>query len=291
NFLWQMNLPVLNRIMFPWRINSTLLTLQLLGIALFFRNLSLLRPYIRKHIQSQWLIRLSWVTLYAALLSLCMFNVSLYPFKIQHKRQHMVRSLQYDTFVTTVEKGSRPFTTAILNEIAPITAKHYSLPNRLVTKSPIAETKQGTIIFAPDHTHHRIHFTVTFAKNAEKPSVTLNQMMLPGWKVFVNGQPAYMCTPSCRSTYFGKPHMILDDHGRIQIDFRWPGAYDVIAYYEGPPGWQKRNWAIAILTTLFLGLIATIRHHRKHPHYFAPLFIKLKLFFNWFKKNILRRHA
>jgi hypothetical protein len=49
-----------------------------------------------------------------------------------------------------------------------------------------------------------------------------------------------------------QPAWRLDEKGRMLVDFPRAGEYDVVASYDGPPGWQIRNLLMVLLVLALL---------------------------------------
>ncbi len=67
-------------------------------------------------------------------------------------------------------------------------------------------------------------------------NVTINQIYLPGWMVTLNGLPLSRSELERRLLPDGRMRLVLP-----------PGTWQLQAWYDGPPGWQSRNWLIVIL--------------------------------------------
>lgn len=151
--------------------------------------------------------------------------------------------------------------------------------------------KKGELHFDPESTLHRIRLT---ARPNQEMTLIINQFYFPGWKVQINGVdmkwnkrlrgPAYIDPQTGRkredlgaesesqeaaveqaerqTRERGRkekdptaPVARIGANGRIAIDFLKPGEYNVVAYYDGPPGWLVRNLVMLALLVPLMGII------------------------------------
>jgi hypothetical protein len=120
-------------------------------------------------------------------------------------------------------------------EFLPVTAAGYkSLVPR--GKTPLVEVAGGDAEPLPDSSDYRIRMKV---KNPSGSPVTINQFYFPGWFVAVDG---------VRVSRSELEANVLAD-GRMSVPVP-TGDHALEAYYEGPLGWELRNWLSAVAIAL-----------------------------------------
>jgi len=101
-----------------------------------------------------------------------------------------------------------------------------------------ADNREWIVRRNEGHSAFRLDYQLGGASPAR---ITINQLYLPGWKIMVNGT----ALPSSEI----EENRLAD--GRMQVPLP-PGTWRVQALYEGPPGWQMRNWLMTALCGLAL---------------------------------------
>jgi len=96
-----------------------------------------------------------------------------------------------------------------------------------------AQQKSWTAHKNPAHTDFRLDYQLS---GSVPTLLTINQLYLPGWKIMSNAQVL--------SRQEIERNLLPD--GRMQLRLP-PGTWHIQAWYDGPPGWQLRNWLIAAL--------------------------------------------
>ena len=86
------------------------------------------------------------------------------------------------------------------------------------------------------------HLRVRRDEASQAIDATINQIYLPGWRVLVDG----------RSLSRDVLESTLTDEGLMTVRLP-PGARDLEAYYDGPPGWRQRAVLCACGLAAFLG--------------------------------------
>lgn len=224
--IWYLDTP-LRYSQFPWRVNSVLAVLQLLGIIQ-------LAAWLSARIKNTAV----WIALPACVLFLTLFSVD--NTGVRYNEQHRIWGpLDYAAHKAEWERKEFIYA-GVYREFFPATARYDGLPNRLHTHGPMAQplhSDTDRLIMAPDSSDYLIHFTVT---TASPSGVLINQMAFPGWEITINGSRAPFDTEA--------------EHGRIAIPLATPGSYEIKAWYDGPPGWQQRDvmMALAILCLAIL---------------------------------------
>ena len=138
---------------------------------------------------------------------------------------------------------------AALNEFLPATVKNYkSLPPR--GDRPI-------IVFSQNVRYERLGppsaHRIQFRAYAQRPArAVIRQFYFPGWQVEVNGR------------LIPESELVrnLGPAGLIDITLQ-PGESIIKAWYDGPPGWQVRNYIIVIILLAAAAAFFVVEKYRK----------------------------
>lgn len=282
--IWQLDTP-LRLTQFAWRLNSVHALVQFIGIAsaLHWLDVATRHKTLRKDIICFTLVLTALATAYTVYRpKVLLGDADLRNESARRVEYRPYSVLSYRKTLDDVRINKWENVTAT-NEFRPKHVRVKKIPHRNRYNLPIAEVfpnRPGKIEYLPDNNPNRIHFTFTFKEDGrvrkvkltsklpvkgkwveedepqEHSSILLNQFFLPGWKVIINGEPAiqtYTVRKKQHVNSFGPGH-----GGRIRINFAEPGKHDVVAYYDGPPGWQQRNAFSLITLALCLYLIVRI---------------------------------
>jgi len=132
---------------------------------------------------------------------------------------------------------------AMRNSYHPLCSNNEMLPKTVTQKPPPPRTSDWDMVEVPDsvqiqknsNSEYIIECSLFSEQNAD---IIINQVYLPGWKIFING------TELENSEVAGN----LEKDGRMKFMIT-NGECRLLAYYDGPPGFAIRT----ILIALFLG--------------------------------------
>ncbi len=238
--IWHLETP-LKYSQFPWRINSVLAVVQLLGMIQFMR-FACARMDIHIHNASRRLVLLAVAPSLVVFFTL--YSVDIKHMLVERKEPYQIwGTMDYPKHKDEWEHHEFIYA-GVYKEFFPLTANYEGLPNRLLAPVPMVQdaSQAGILVMNGDSTNHRIHFTANVPAGPHMPSVVINQMDFPGWKVTVNARTALYTADA--NFHLDQPSWYHDEHGRITVTFPEPGIYEVNAWYDGPPKWQWRNIAM-----------------------------------------------
>jgi len=246
DFIWHLDTP-LKYSQFPWRINSVVAVVQLLGIIQLVKWCSLHMQRLRYRSMQTGILVISAMSI----VYIYMFQITFGPpamLQISLKEPYRIWGpVNYEQHKKELEQKEFIYA-GVYREFFPLTADYDNLPNRIATVVPMVQSISGTntISMAEDASSYQIHFT---ANTLTKSSLLINQMFFPGWEVRINNHAALNADKANVSN--NKTSWGIGDHGRIRVDLPDDaGSYDVQAWYDGPPDWEARNIVMILLASI-----------------------------------------
>jgi hypothetical protein len=233
---------MIESVQFPWRLLAVTAVLQVLclsGIVPLFLRL-----------RNEWMF---------PTFILVTFLASMLYYKEQFAFEPMMNRKASDIVEWyRADKLNQYAVFAATNEFLPIycTALPAGKPRGT---SPIIEANPSHVnVFQyPDSTSFKLHL---LAVASQPVWLTVNQLFLSGWKILVNGRSVE-----------GKT--LIEDlpaDGRIRL-YLPEGKHEIVAWYEGPPGWRSRNIAIAVFSILFVFYLCYDTRIDEFTVYIAPV--------------------
>ncbi len=216
--------PFLNYIQFPWRILSVLATVQVICAMGISR--------IRLRVSAPLLLRAAAFAIILAVL--CGW----------YRRQFLFETTEGVDISRLVEEHRilrlhKVAVYASTNEFLPRTV-HREMKRGRGDRGFIEVSHADCRIFEfPDHGKFRIHYSID---NSREQIIQINQLYFPGWKVWLNG----------RLIDDAELYGNLDPGGRMQIRLPAGSGQELLAYYEGTPGWKIRNILVGATIILFI---------------------------------------
>ncbi len=120
-------------------------------------------------------------------------------------------------------------------------SRHHAL--RKPNEPMMVATPTARLAVLPTSTKWRPYYQVT----ASGPvSITIRQFYLPGWRVEIDGTPVADAVLR---------RLVNPADGTMRVTVP-PGAHRIMAWYEGPPGWWRRNLAMLLITLVCMLLLA-----------------------------------
>ena len=233
-------------VQFPWRVQSILVTLQIILICGIWRKFPSGSQWLTPAMAGALLISFIW---YGGSFQWPDRPIPFYPQKRLNAKMNEIYALddlRFNTFSNVVE-------------YAPLYALNqadYKYP--LVSPTPrppsLAQTDLGACEVHESPSSGKFHIRLSVS-GQESCRVRINQIYFPGWMLLVDGSRVDGDTLLRDAT--------PDGAIRIQIP---PGAHHVEAWYEGPPHWRERNAAIAAaLAVYLLGMVLVCRRRVLGP--------------------------
>jgi hypothetical protein len=220
--LWALPIESLRQIQFPWRLLAVTASLQAVCAAGWGRTKVLRSILPILVIASGW----SW------------YRPMFYPrVGSSSLAEEVQRQRALD--LTTAQRY------AAVGEFRPLTA---TPDPRERGAEPLIASAGVPLLPLPQNTPS--HMRYRRADTSQTTDATIHQLYLPGWRVVVDGQSV--------------PREVLESglttEGDMTVRLQ-PGARDLEAYYDGPPGWKLRGTLCAIGLAAFLALC--VREQRR----------------------------
>ena len=220
--LWALPVESLRQIQFPWRLLAITASLQAACAAGWSRSK-----------------RLRWSLPILVLAAAWLWNRPMFfprdGSSSLAEELHRQRALD----LTTAQRY------AAVGEFRPLTATPDPRERRA---EPLVAWSGAPLVPLPQDTPS--HMRYRRADTSETTDATIHQLYLPGWRVAIDGRPI--------------PREVLEStltaDGDMTVRMR-PGARDLEAYYDGPPGWRLRAVLCALGLAAFLTLC--IREQRR----------------------------
>jgi hypothetical protein len=216
---------------FPWRLLAVTATLQVTAA------MGLCDP-VARHLSR----RAQWSTIAALLFVSYLWHADQFQISAPMMDPEEVRNVYHRELKTTGFHhfaNADEFTPRTVVE-APAAPRDFSRPRILLERDARARRAEG-------HGDHHLRFEVA----ARAPTaVVIQQLYLPGWRIWLNGEPLARGTIEAG----------LTAAGLMRVELPQPGRYRLEARYEGPPGWRLRNAGIAIV---ILVVLPTLRRPRQ----------------------------
>jgi hypothetical protein len=227
----QASLPIWNHVpglryaQFPWRILSVVAVVQCLCASGIGTWTGTLRPS----------------RLAAALSAILLLSILWHRHQFQAMPHADAANLRPLIAGFDEARKNTVFTYANVNEFLPVTVRLAMAQARGNAPLISVDHLDCLIEEMPDSDAYRIHFRIAPARPLR---LIVNQLYFPGWCVLLDGQRI----PDAEL----RRHVLSD--GRMLIPIA-PGDHELIAWYDGPPGWGWRNAVIALALLAYLGLV------------------------------------
>ena len=239
---WWSYFNLVKYVQFPWRVQSILVTLQIICIAGIWKKFPAGPGRLTPAMAAAVFFVLFWHR------GSFQWPDRPIPFYPQSRLESRMRSvfaindLRFNTFSNTVEYAP----------LYALNPNDYKYPRVTPIPRPaeLAQAAAGACRVAetPASGKYRIQFT---AAGQEPCRVRINQIYFPGWIVSVDGKPLDG----------GALLKNANDDGTIKFNLP-PGAHTVEARYEGPPHWRARNALMAAMVALYFIVVARVNGWR-----------------------------
>lgn len=267
--LWMWNhISLMKLTQFPRRLATGLTAIMMLGIVQVVSRLD------EQHAAAPSTVRKRWIATIAMLIAFVPFTNMVHidgEKSITYQRSHLPKKpFNYEWFVQKTDGAFSDMTHT--HEFNPVHSEFKMLKHRTQYGVPLAEVSKGEaeIAIQDEYNPYRIEFTVdakpTKGKKRKKHSrleIIINQFYLKGWRVTVNGEPVEFMRNVSQST--DDILLTADNAGRMLLSLPAAGSYRIAAWYDGPPGWQYRNFLICVIVAAgTMILYRTFRRYDRH---------------------------
>ncbi len=253
--IWNIAKPVLKFIEFPFRLNATSSCLQLVGLAL-------LAQHVLLHGAGRIQIRTALLVCLALLLPVLTLQNNLVGVLAPMGR--LIPALYKPSRIPVVDYNGLVHRA---NELPPYALSFgigfqlhqhpetINLPNRFVSLRPRVLRSSTEDAFdvkeLPDSNNYRLHIKLD-VPNDEESTIHIQQFYYPGWTATANGKPVRMVPTEENPT-----NGTVLPNGLIAVTVRGKGEWDIVAWYDGPPGWRLRNLLMVVALAACSAMIAT----------------------------------